>query len=134
IGELGSFKRTANRRDYALKPFSRTVMNELKDEQFDVIAIGKIADIYDGEGVTEAIKTKSNMDGMDQFIRTCDKPFTGLNFINLVDFDADYGHRRDPAGYGKALEEYDARLPELLGKVTENDLLIITADHGNDPT
>ncbi|MGE8204398.1 phosphopentomutase [Heyndrickxia sp. NPDC080065] len=133
IGEPGHFTRTPNRHDYALKPFDRTVMNELKDSGFDVIALGKISDIYDGEGVTEAIRTKSNMDGMDKFIQTFDKEFTGLSFINLVDFDALYGHRRDPIGYGKALEEYDLRLPKVFEKMTEDDLLIITADHGNDP-
>ena len=133
VGEPGHFTRTPNRHDYALKPFDRTVMNELKDSHFDVIALGKISDIYDGEGVTEAIRTKSNMDGMDKFIETFDKEFTGLSFLNLVDFDALYGHRRDPIGYGKALEEYDARLPEVFEKMKDDDLLIITADHGNDP-
>ncbi|WP_044896445.1 phosphopentomutase [Bacillus alveayuensis] len=133
IGEPGNFTRTPNRHDYALKPFERTVMNELKDAGFDVIALGKISDIYDGEGITESIRTTSNMDGMDKFIKTLDQPFTGLSFINLVDFDAKYGHRRDPIGYGKALEEFDARLPEVLEKLRDNDLLIITADHGNDP-
>lgn len=133
VGNPGHFTRTPNRHDYALKPFERTVMNELKDHHLDVIAIGKISDIYDGEGVTEAIRTKSNMDGMDKFIETFDKEFTGLSFVNLVDFDALYGHRRDPIGYGKALEEYDARLPEVFEKMTDEDLLIITADHGNDP-
>ncbi|MDQ0177870.1 phosphopentomutase [Bacillus chungangensis] len=134
IGEPGQFKRTPNRHDYALKPFGRTVMNELKDAQLDVIAIGKISDIYDGEGVTEAIRSTSNKDGMDKFIQTFDKSFTGISFANLVDFDAMFGHRRDPIGYGKALEEFDARLPEVFEKMTEDDLLIITADHGNDPT
>lgn len=133
VGEPGHFTRTPNRHDYALKPFDRTVMNELKDSHYDVIALGKISDIYDGEGVTEAIRTKSNMDGMDKFIETFDKEFTGLSFVNLVDFDALYGHRRDPIGYGKALEEYDARLPEVFEKMKDDDLLIITADHGNDP-
>lgn len=133
VGEPGNFKRTANRHDYALKPFERTVMNELKDGGYDVIALGKISDIYDGEGVTEAIRTKSNMDGMDQLVRSMDESFTGLNFLNLVDFDALFGHRRDPIGYGKALEEFDARLPEVFAKLEEDDVLIITADHGNDP-
>jgi phosphopentomutase len=133
VGEPGNFKRTSNRHDYALKPFDRTVMNELKDSGYDVVAIGKISDIYNGEGVTEALRTKSNEDGMDQFIQAFDKTFTGLSFLNLVDFDALYGHRRDPEGYGKALEEFDARLPEVFEKMTEDDLLIITADHGNDP-
>lgn len=133
LGEPGSFKRTANRHDYALKPFDRTVMSELKDAGFDVIAIGKISDIYDGEGVTKAMRTVSNMDGMDKLVETFDMDFTGISFLNLVDFDALYGHRRDPEGYGKALEEYDARLPEVFAKMAEDDLLIITADHGNDP-
>lgn len=133
VGEPGDFKRTANRHDYALKPFDRTVMNELKDSKFDVIAIGKISDIYDGEGVTESLRTVSNMDGMDKLVQTLDMDFTGLSFLNLVDFDALYGHRRDPIGYGKALEEYDARLPEVFEKLKDDDLLIITADHGNDP-
>lgn len=133
VGEPGSFKRTSNRHDYALKPFDRTVMNELKDGGFDVLAIGKISDIYDGEGVTESLRTVSNMDGMDKLLQTIDMDFTGLSFLNLVDFDALYGHRRDPEGYGKALEEFDARMPEVLDKLKEDDLLIITADHGNDP-
>ncbi|MEJ8766367.1 phosphopentomutase [Oceanobacillus sp. HCA-5259] len=133
IGEPGSFERTANRHDYALKPFGRTVMSELKDANYDVIAIGKISDIFDGEGVTESLRTISNMDGMDKLLETMDMDFTGLSFLNLVDFDAKYGHRRNPQGYGEALEEYDARLPEVFEKLREDDLLIITADHGNDP-
>ncbi len=134
VGEPGNFTRTANRHDYALKPFGRTTMNELQDQGFDVIALGKISDIYDGEGITKAIRTKSNMDGMDKFISTLDESFTGLCFLNLVDFDALFGHRRDPKGYGHALEEFDARLPEVFAKMTDDDLLLITADHGNDPT
>ncbi|MBG9448771.1 phosphopentomutase [Cytobacillus firmus] len=133
IGEPGNFQRTSNRHDYALKPFDRTVMNEMADGGLDVVAIGKISDIYDGEGVTEAIRTTSNMDGMDKLIETFDKEFTGLSFVNLVDFDALFGHRRDPEGYGKALEEFDERLPEVFEKMQDGDLLIITADHGNDP-
>ncbi|MBC6974301.1 MULTISPECIES: phosphopentomutase [unclassified Bacillus (in: firmicutes)] len=133
VGEPGNFTRTPNRHDYALKPFGRTVMNELKDSNYDVIAIGKISDIYDGEGVTESLRTKSNMDGMDKLVDTLNMDFTGLSFLNLVDFDALFGHRRDPQGYGEALQEYDARLPEVFEKLKEDDLLIITADHGNDP-
>ncbi|MFJ7510137.1 phosphopentomutase [Peribacillus simplex] len=132
-GEPGNFKRTPNRHDYALKPFNRTVMDELKDSGYDVLAIGKISDIFDGEGVTESLRTVSNMDGMDKLIQTVEQDFKGLSFLNLVDFDALYGHRRDPEGYGKALEEFDARMPEVLDKLKEDDLLIITADHGNDP-
>lgn len=135
LGEKkGAFKRTSNRHDYALKPFERTVMNELKDQGKDVIAIGKINDIYNGEGVTESVRTKENMDGMDKMVQILDRSFNGLSFLNLVDFDALYGHRRDPQGYGEALEAFDARLPEVLEKLEQDDLLIITADHGNDPT
>ena len=133
VGQPGEFKRTSNRHDYALKPFERTVMNELKDSGYDVIAIGKISDIYDGEGVTKSLRTVSNQDGMDKLIDTLSMDFTGLSFLNLVDFDALYGHRRDPIGYGKALEEFDVRLSEVLPNMNEDDLLIITADHGNDP-
>ncbi|ARK25885.1 phosphopentomutase [Sporosarcina sp. P37] len=133
IGEPGAFTRTTNRHDYALKPFGKTVMNELKDGGYDVIAIGKIADIYNGEGITEAVRTTGNMDGVDKLVSVMQKEFEGLSFVNLVDFDALYGHRRDPIGYGKALEEFDARMPEILAALKPNDLLIITADHGNDP-
>src|SRR5690606_9443066 len=134
IGEPGNFKRTSNRHDYALKPSSRTVMNELQDAGLEVIAIGKINDIYDGEGVTKAIRTVSNMDGVDKLLEVMNSNFTGLSFVNLVDFDALYGHRRDPIGYGEALQEFDARVPEILQSLRDDDLLIITADHGNDPT
>lgn len=134
IGEPGNFTRTANRHDYALKPFGRTVMNEMKDHGLDVIALGKISDIYDGEGITESIRTLDNDDGMTKIIASMDKDFTGLSFLNLVDFDAKYGHRRNPQGYGEALEAFDRRLPEVLEKLREDDLLVITADHGNDPT
>lgn len=134
IGEPSQFERTPNRHDYALKPFGRTVMNELKDANYDVIAIGKISDIYDGEGVTESLRTESNNDGMDKLLQTMSKDFHGISFLNLVDFDAKFGHRRDPEGYGDALEQFDERLKEVLKKLREDDLLIITADHGNDPT
>lgn len=133
IGKPGEFERTANRHDYALKPFGRTVMNELKDANYDVIAIGKIFDIYDGEGVTKSLRTVSNMDGMDKLLETMKMDFTGISFVNLVDFDAKFGHRRNPQGYGEALEEFDARLPEVFENLKDDDLLIITADHGNDP-
>lgn len=129
-----TFKRTANRHDYALKPFDKTVMDTLKENGLDSIALGKISDIFDGEGVTEAIRTVSNMDGMDKFVELLDKDFRGMSFLNLVDFDAAFGHRRDPLGYGQALQEFDGRLPEVFEKLQEDDLLIITADHGNDPT
>ncbi|MEK3885923.1 phosphopentomutase [Bacillus sp. FSL K6-3431] len=133
IGTPANFTRTANRHDYALKPFDNTVMNELMNKGLDVIAIGKIHDIYDGEGITDSVRTVSNMDGMDKWIDILNKDFTGLSFINLVDFDALFGHRRDPIGYGKALEEFDERMTELMPKLRKDDLLIITADHGNDP-
>ncbi|WP_093210299.1 phosphopentomutase [Sediminibacillus albus] len=133
VGKPGAFERTSNRHDYALKPFGRTVMNEMKDSGYDVIALGKISDIYDGEGVTEAVRTIDNDDGMTKLSESMDKDFHGLSFLNLVDFDAKYGHRRDPQGYGQALESYDRRLPEVLEKLKKDDLLIITADHGNDP-
>ncbi|EUJ38599.1 phosphopentomutase [Brochothrix campestris] len=128
------FTRTPNRHDYALKPFDKTVMDHVKDGGLDVVAIGKIADIFDGEGVTKAIRTQSNMDGMDKFVDVLKSDFHGMSFLNLVDFDAVYGHRRNPIGYGDALEAFDARLPEVFANLAEDDLLIITADHGNDPT
>ncbi|MFV9510748.1 phosphopentomutase [Tepidibacillus sp. LV47] len=134
IGTPGHFKRTANRHDYAVKPPAKTVMNYLKEAGLDSIAVGKISDIYSGEGITQAVKTKSNMDGVDKTIDGLKSDFHGLLFTNLVDFDMLYGHRRDPIGYGKAIEEFDARLPELFAALKKDDLLMITADHGNDPT
>ncbi|RIN03547.1 phosphopentomutase, partial [Staphylococcus shinii] len=122
------------RHDSALKPFGKTVMNTLKDADYDVIAIGKINDIYDGEGVTKAIRTKDNMDGMDQLIDVVKSDFTGISFLNLVDFDALYGHRRDKEGYAQAIKDFDNRLEDLQAVLNEDDLVIITADHGNDPT
>lgn len=132
-GTPGSFIRTPNRRDYSVKPFAPTVMNRLVEANWASLAIGKIADIYANEGITREIRTKDNMDGVDQLLKTMAEPFAGLSFVNLVDFDAKYGHRRDPQGYGRALMEFDARIPELLAALGEEDLLIITADHGNDP-
>ena len=134
LGEPGAFKRTANRHDYALSPFWETVLDKLKDNGKDVIAVGKISDIFNGHGITEAVRTKSNMDGVDQLLKVMEKPFEGLSFTNLVDFDALYGHRRDTKGYGEALMDFDKRLPEILERLEEDDLLMITADHGNDPT
>lgn len=128
-----SFVRTSNRHDYALKPHEKTSLNFLSDAGYDVIALGKINDIFDGYGITEYAKTISNDDGMEQIIALADRQFSGLCFLNLVDFDALYGHRRDPIGYGKAIEAFDQQLPELLSKLTNDDLLILTADHGNDP-
>ena len=130
----GEFKRTSNRHDYALKPYGRTALNALKDSNFDVISVGKINDIFDTEGITEAYKSKSSVHGMEQTIEIAEKDFTGLCYVNLVDFDALWGHRRDPKGYAEELEKFDVKLGELLGKLHDDDLLIITADHGNDPT
>ena len=130
----GEFKRTSNRHDYALKPYGRTALNALKDKGYDVISVGKIADIFDGEGITEANKSKSSVHGMEQTIEIAQKDFTGLCFVNLVDFDALWGHRRNPEGYAQELEKFDVKLGELLTLLREDDLLIITADHGNDPT
>ncbi|MDT2831330.1 phosphopentomutase [Vagococcus carniphilus] len=134
VGEPGNFTRTPNRHDYALDPFGKTVLDSLKDAGKDVIAVGKINDIFNGQGMTDAVRTKSNMDGVDQLLNVMKKDFTGLSFTNLVDFDALFGHRRDVVGYGKALDDFDARLPEIYDAMAEDDLLLITADHGNDPT
>ena len=130
----GEFKRTSNRHDYALKPYGRTTLNVLKDNGFDVISVGKISDIYDGEGITESNKSKSSVHGMEQTLEIMEKEFKGLCFVNLVDFDALWGHRRNPIGYAEELEKFDINLGKLLSKLKEDDLLIITADHGNDPT
>ena len=130
----GEFKRTSNRHDYALKPSGPTTLNALKDAGFDVISVGKINDIFDGEGVTEAHKSKTSVHGMEQTIEIAGKDFEGICFVNLVDFDALWGHRRDVAGYGKEIDMFDEKLGQLLPLLKEDDLLIITADHGNDPT
>lgn len=134
VGVPGNFTRTSNRHDYALSPFGKTTMKALQEARFDVIAIGKISDIFNGDGVTESIRTKNNMDGMDQLLKVVGREFHGISFLNLVDFDANFGHRRDPIGYGKSLEQFDARLSEVLPLLSDEELLIITADHGNDPT
>lgn len=134
LGTPGNFKRTSNRHDYALSPFGETTLDYLKEANFDVISIGKINDIFNGQGLTDSIRTTDNMDGVDKLIDILGRDFKGLSFTNLVDFDAVYGHRRNPEGYAKALEEFDGRLPEIYQNLKENDLLILTADHGNDPT
>ena len=135
VGErAGEFKRTSNRRDYALKPTGRTVLNSLKDSGFDVISVGKISDIFDGEGITQSNHSDSSVHGMEQTIEIAGSDFTGLCFTNLVDFDALWGHRRNPVGYAKEIEKFDVKLGELLDVLKKDDLLIITADHGNDPT
>lgn len=130
----GEFKRTSNRHDYALKPYGRTALNALKDAGYDVISVGKIFDIFDGEGLTESNKSKSSVHGMEQTIEIAKRDFAGLCYVNLVDFDALWGHRRNVPGYAGELERFDEKLGELLGLLREDDLLIITADHGNDPT
>jgi len=130
----GEFKRTSNRHDYALKPYGKTVLNVLKDSGYDVISVGKIFDIFDGEGLTESNKSKSSVHGMEQTIEIAKREFEGLCFVNLVDFDALWGHRRDVKGYAQELERFDVKLGELLKFIKEDDLLILTADHGNDPT
>ncbi len=130
----GEFKRTSNRHDYALKPFGKTALDALKAGGLDVISIGKIKDIFDGEGITEAYKSKSSVHGMEQTLDVAGKDFHGLCFVNLVDFDALWGHRRDPKGYAHEIEKFDVNLGKLLDILKGDDLLIITADHGNDPT
>ena len=135
VGEKkGEFKRTSNRHDYALKPFGKTALDSLKEAGFSVISVGKINDIFDGEGITETHKSKSSVHGMEQTIELAEKDFTGLCFVNLVDFDALWGHRRNPQGYAEELEKFDKNLGVLLSKLKDDDLLILTADHGNDPT
>ncbi|MDD7388381.1 MAG: phosphopentomutase [Lachnospiraceae bacterium] len=130
----GEFRRTSNRRDYALKPTGRTVLNALEDAGLDVIGVGKIHDIFCGEGITESYHSDSSVHGMEQTIEICEKDFHGLCFVNLVDFDALWGHRRNAEGYGREIEKFDKNLGVLLEKLREDDLLILTADHGNDPT
>ena len=135
VGErAGEFKRTSNRRDYALKPTGRTVLNSLKDSGFDVISVGKISDIFDGEGITQSNHSDSSVHGMEQTIEIAGSDFTGLCFTNLVDFDALWGHRRNSVGYAKEIEKFDVKLGEFFDVLKKDDLLIITADHGNDPT
>lgn len=130
----GAFVRTSNRHDYALKPFGKTVLNALKEDGKDVIAVGKINDIFVGEGITETHHSDSSVHGMEQTVEICGKDFEGLCFTNLVDFDALWGHRRDPQGYAREIEKFDQGLGKLLADLREDDLLILTADHGNDPT
>ena len=130
----GEFKRTSNRHDYALKPTGPTTLNALKDAGYDVISVGKINDIFVGEGITESNHSDSSVHGMQQTIDIAKRDFKGLCFTNLVDFDALWGHRRNPVGYGEEIEKFDKKLGELLPLLREDDLLILTADHGNDPT
>jgi phosphopentomutase len=133
-GSSGKFRRTSNRHDYALKPFGKTVLNSLKDAGLDVIGLGKIHDIFDGEGITRSSHTVSNNDGMLKLSAVASETFEGLTFLNLVDFDTLFGHRRDATGYARALEEFDTQLKDFFTGLPESDLVLITADHGNDPT
>ncbi len=129
----GKRTRTADRRDYAVSPYGKTMLDNVADTGKTVYTVGKISDIFNAQGVSKSVHTVSNMDGVDKTIEALSMDFEGLIFTNLVDFDSKYGHRRDPLGYGRAIEEFDARLPEIIGALREDDLLIICADHGNDP-
>ncbi len=129
----GEFVRTSNRHDYAIKPYGKTALNALKDAGYDVISVGKINDIFAGEGITESNRSKSSVHGMEQTIEIAGRDFNGLCYVNLVDFDTLWGHRRNPIGYGEELERFDVKLGELLAVIRQDDLLILTADHGNDP-
>ena len=134
IGELGHFERTPNRHDYALNPVHSTTLDYLKEAGLDVISIGKISDVFNNCGITKSTKTKDNLDGIQKIIETEKEDFKGLCFANLNDFDSKYGHRRDVEGYAKALKELDNHMGEIISNLKNDDLLIITADHGNDPT
>lgn len=134
IGKENSFKRTGNRRDFSLKPIKKTILDYLKEKGLEVKAVGKIEDIFAGEGITQAVHTHSNMDGIDKTLDFISEKFEGLIFTNLVEFDMTFGHRNNVEGYAKALSRFDERLPEILDALSEDDILILTADHGCDPT
>ena len=134
IGQPGNFTRTANRHDYALDPPSKTTLDVLKENNLDVLAIGKISDIFNNCGITKSVKTKDNLDGILKIEEALKEDFTGLCFANLNDFDSKYGHRRNPSGYMNALLEVDNNIDNIKNNLNDDDLLIITADHGNDPT
>jgi phosphopentomutase len=134
IGEYPNFTRTSNRHDFSIKPPKVTMLDQLKEKNFDVIAVGKINDIFVGQGITEAVRTKNNADGIERTIEYTAKDFNGLCFVNLVDFDMLYGHRNDVDGYAKALTYFDTKLPEIMKGLRDDDLLMITADHGCDPS
>lgn len=135
IGEnKDNFTRTPNRHDYALDPVKDTVLDNLKNNNYDVITIGKISDIFNNNGITESIKTKDNLDGINKIIEVLKKDYKGLCFANLNDYDSKYGHRRDKKGYFKALKEFNDKLPKIINCLKFDDLMIIAADHGNDPT
>lgn len=132
--EDGKRKRTSDRHDYAVSPTGETVLDHIKDSGKTVYSVGKIVDIFNGHGITEYVKSKDNQDGVDKTIEAMKKDFEGFIFTNLVEFDSEYGHRRDPEGYGKAIEDFDKRLPEIIDAMGDEDILILCADHGNDPT
>ena len=134
VGEYPNYKRTTNRHDFSLEPPKDTMLDILKKENFDVYAVGKIYDIFAGKGITEFVRTTGNDDGMEKTLQYAKRDFEGLCFVNLVDFDMLYGHRNDPDGYAKALTKFDVQLGELLKLLRDDDILIITADHGCDPT
>jgi phosphopentomutase len=134
VGRPGAFTRTANRRDFALTPFAPTLLDFLRDSGFPVVAIGKIEDLFAGRGITAAVHTADDSGGIDSVLAAMRTTGRGLIFANLVDFDAQFGHRNDPAGYAANLERFDARLADLLPRLGDRDMLIVTADHGNDPT
>lgn len=134
IGELGQFTRTSNRRDFALDPFDKTMLEYIKEKGISVMAVGKIEDIYNKKGITDAVHIKNNMDGIDKTLEYMKENKNGLIFTNLVDFDMLYGHRNDAVGYAKALVDVDNRIPEIISAMKEDDILILTADHGCDPT
>jgi phosphopentomutase len=134
VGEPGKFKRTYNRRDFSMPPPSATILDSIADSKMPVVGVGKIWDIFAGRGVTENVHSEGNADGMTRTLEALDRVEHGLVFTNLVDFDMLYGHRRDPAGYYRALQEFDAFLPRLQSALGPKDVVMITADHGNDPT
>lgn len=134
LGETGNYKRTPNRKDYSLLPISKTMMESIKENGLEVAAVGKIEDIFAGVGITRAVHTNGNNDGVNKTLEYMAEVESGLIFTNLVDFDMAYGHRNDVEGYGRALEEFDGRLTDILRSMREEDMLIITADHGCDPT
>jgi phosphopentomutase len=134
IGSNGNYERTPNRHDYALNPAHETTLDILKNNGYEVISIGKISDVFNNCGITKSTKTKDNLDGIKIILETEKEEFTGLCFANLNDFDSKYGHRRNPVGYGNAIKEFDNYLPEIINNLNDDDLLMITADHGNDPT
>lgn len=134
INQDGERERTSDRRDYSVTPFAETILNKVEQAGLTVYAVGKISDIFNGYGVTESVHNTDDMNGVDNTLEALDKDFDGFIFTNLVDFDSKYGHRRDPKGYGENIERFDKRLPEIIEHMGEDDVLFITADHGNDPT